>query len=195
VTVAQPRPRTRALVADLVASGRERRCEVVGCCQRPDTLQVHHVMPRAVAVCSSAHSEHMPFADAVSNLVFLCADHHALVERAYFYAVCGLRPELAVLYSRIQALARDFDRKAVPPQELEAAQVLSSALREDLERLVPWNALWWQTAYARAARWASHQQILRAVHPSRALIEAPWFRDRRGPHFFSESETVHDHAQ
>lgn len=143
-------------------------------------------MPRDIA--QAAGSEALGFIDAVTNLVWLCPDHHALVERFYWWELSQRQP---VLCKGIWLLAKAFDQRQVPAGELDGARAQSAFMREELARRAPWNALWWQAVYARAARWAGHQQVLRSVHPSRAVLEEPWFRDRRGV-IAPESENV-DH--
>lgn len=165
----------RYLRRDLERAGRECRCEVHGCV-RTD-VSIHHVVPVAVRAI-----------DDIDNLVYLCPDHHALVERFYWWERAKLHPAAC---KQLQQLARAFRARSVAPLELAAAKLQSDNLWYHLNHECPANVLWWKAMYSRAARWASHQQVLRFVHPENAITEDPWFRDRRGPALaLQESEVV-----
>lgn len=149
----------------LTEAGIEARCAVVGCCAK--RLGVHHVQPVVTGGTNAA-----------SNLAYLCADHHALIERFYWWSRSQMSPETC---KQITAIARAFSRMAVPPEQVEPLQTESRRLWAKLNaQPESVNPLWWRVVYLRALKWAQHQQVLRTVAPERAIIEDPWFRDRRG---------------
>lgn len=172
-----PRPATRHLKADLDREGRQRSCAVPGCTAGTRLLTVHHIVPVRV----------MRVEDSI-NLAYLCVCHHALVERYYWWAQAKLDPGICRL---IREIARQFRAKAVHPLEIARYKEKSQAYWDHLSSLSEvQNPLWWQATFTKACRWASHQEILRFVHPEHAIVEEPWFRDVRQGAQVQESEAV-----
>lgn len=147
----------------LTAAKTERKCSVAGC--RSVNLSVHHIVPVSL------------LGNVPENLVYLCSDHHALVERYYFWMRTRLAPALC---RELVSIARAFDTASVPPLLVSTLRVRSQAIWRELNQLPEsCNPSWWQRVYAQALEWAQHQTIVRTVVSSRAIIESPWFRDVR----------------
>lgn len=163
-----PRVSTQALATDLDASGRERICAVADCFAVG--LEIHHVMPKNVGGV-----------DDVSNLAWLCRQHHGLIERFYFWRRSGLAPEAC---KEIQVIARGFHRGIIPPLLVSELGAKTKKLWAEVHELPESrNPLWWQAAFAAGLRWCQTQEVLREVAPANAIIEEPWFRTKN-----SESE-------
>ena len=140
-----------------------KQCRIPGCSST--NLTVHHIVPVELGGNDAA------------NLVYLCRTHHALIERYYFWSRTRLAPSLC---RELLKIARAFDTSAVPPLLVAELRGRTQRIWSELNGLPEArNPLWWQTVFAKALAWGQHQEIVRTVACSRAIIESPWFRDRR----------------
>jgi hypothetical protein len=145
------------LLQDLLLSGRQLVCEVSGCgCIDPTELQIHHILPVTIQPVHAVH-----------NLAILCQNHHALVERFYWWERSQLMPEIL------------FHHRQVPFKALDWYKTRTVELWDRLnnhEQVK--NFMWWRAVFARAKTWASSQEVVRRVDPKDAIVEEPWFRTR-----------------
>lgn len=150
----------------LDGEGRPAVCSIEGC-HAQEGLQIHHV-----------HPVQFGGADAVQNLTYLCRDHHALVERYYFFKRAIAHPELSAVVTYYH---RAFKSGAFLPEEVEAAQADSRGAREAFEAATSKHPVYWQDVFREASRWASQQEVIRSVSPASAMFETtPWYRPRSG---------------
>jgi hypothetical protein len=153
-------------MAQLVAGGRRLRCERPGCGSIDSSeLQLHHVVPQAIK------ADNTP-----SNLVILCSDCHALVERFYWFERSRQRPDLC---KDIRAIARAFQDRAVVGWRVDEFRRRTTKLWRQLnsEPSMSQPAFWKQT-YQAALLWAARQTICRRVNPGNAITEEPWYYDQ-----------------
>lgn len=155
------------LVMNLVLSGRSAKCEVPGCSHMSiENLDIHHIVPVTV---KAIHS--------VDNLVILCSDHHALVERYYWWERSKLLPSEA---REVKQIARMFKARAVNPSDMDRLKARTKELWTLLNQHPKCiNTDWWKRVYTDARDWATKQEILRVVDPKNAIIEDPWFKERK----------------
>ena len=155
--------RERRQMQQMLANAKTARaCAVSGC--RHQHLSVHHVVPVALA------------GNTPENLVYLCQEHHALVERYYWWSRTRLAPAVC---KEVVSIARAFDTCSVPPLLVPTLKARSKQLWAELNDLTESkDPLWWATVYAKALEWAQHQEVVRTVVSGRAIIESPWFRQR-----------------
>lgn len=167
------RVHSQTLANNLTASGRDRVCTVPGC--HACVLEVHHVTPANVGGSND-----------VENLVWVCRQHHALLERYYFWRRLRVAPEAC---KEIQKIARAFNRGLVPALLVVELGARTKKLWAEVHATSECqNPLWWQAGFVSAVKWAQTQEVLRDVNPGNAIIEEPWFRDRS----HNESENLYD---
>lgn len=154
---------TQSMIDRILHSGRELRCEAEGCSvTRRKDIEVHHVVPARI------RAWHRP-----DNLVLLCGNHHALVERYYWLALCRLAPDTA---REIRRIARMFKARSVKRRDIDTLKDHTVWLWEHLNDLTN-DPDWWRQVYQEAIRWASSREVIREVDSSRAIIEVlPWWR-------------------
>ena len=157
------------LLQDILLSGRDFRCEVPGCgCIDPTELEIHHILPVTIQPMHAVH-----------NLAIVCHNHHALIERFYWWERARLMPAEA---RETKEIAVMFHYRQVPYRDLNRYKQRTVRLWMELNRHPQvQNFMWWRVVYAKAKTWAASQEVIRRVDPKDAIVEEPWFRSISPP--------------
>jgi hypothetical protein len=151
-----------SLITQLKKEGRLFACEVCGILDSSN-LEIHHIMPVAINPNNLS-----------SNLVILCKNHHALVEKYYWWERSKLLPKET---KELRQLAILFSKRKIPSASVTEYQARTKELWLKLNNHAEvQNFFWWLKCFESSKTWALTQEVFREVTAKDAIIEDPWFR-------------------
>jgi hypothetical protein len=130
-------------------------------CGSEEFVTKHHVRPKRAGGQNGR------------NLAPLCEQHHALVERYYWWRLSFGNPVAANCIKQIAAAMLDG---RIPHKNRQRARERQQLALRMMEEDVDWKGL-----FRDAVKWTKSVEIVRPIRLAKALTEKPWWRKRRTP--------------